>query len=65
VSYEIRLAGLLPEEREVWFMGWRITHLPEDDTVFVGAVQDQVALHGVLSKIRDLNISILSVTRIS
>jgi len=66
MKYEIRLDGLLPTKREVWFEGWRVNHLlPEGDTILIGAVQDQVALHGVLSKIRDLNISILSVTRIS
>jgi hypothetical protein len=64
MKYEIRLDGLLPTEREVWFEGWRIAHLPEDDTVLSGAVQDQVALHGILSKIRDLNIPIKSVKRI-
>ncbi len=63
MKYEIRLDGLLPTEREAWFEGWHITHLPEGDTVLSGTVQDQVALHGVLSKIRDLNIPIQSVTR--
>jgi hypothetical protein len=65
MKYEIRLDGLLPTEREVWFEGWSITHLPESDTVLIGEVQDQVALHGVLTKIRDLNIPVQSVKRIS
>ncbi len=64
MKYKIQLDGLLPKEREMWFEGWYITHLPEGDTVLIGTVQDQVALHGVLSKIRDLNISIQSVKRI-
>ncbi len=64
MKYKIQLDGLLPTEREVWFEGWLITHLPEGDTVLIGAVQDQVALHGVLNKIRDLNIPIRSVKRI-
>ncbi|MCP4419496.1 MAG: hypothetical protein GY805_23025 [Chloroflexi bacterium] len=63
MKYEIRLDGLLPTEREVWFEGWHITHLPEGNTLLIGEVQDQVALHGVLSKIRDLNIPIQSVKR--
>ncbi len=65
MKYEIRLDGLLPIERQVWFEGWHITHLQEGDTVLSGTVQDQVALHGVLSKIRDLNIPIQLVTRIN
>ncbi|MCP4000471.1 MAG: hypothetical protein GY727_06145 [Gammaproteobacteria bacterium] len=63
MKYEIRLDGLLPTERAVWFEGWRITPLPEGNTLLIGEVQDQVALHGVLSKIRDLNIPIQSVNR--
>lgn len=63
MKYEIRLDGLLSKEREVWFEGWLISHLPEGVTVLVGSVQDQVALHGILSKIRDLNIPIQSVKR--
>ena len=46
MKYKIRLDGLLPKEREVWFEGWCITHLPEGITVLQGEVQDQVALHG-------------------
>jgi hypothetical protein len=64
MKYEIRLDGLLPTEREVWFEGWRITHVQEGDTVLTGAVQDQIALHGVLTKIHDLNIPVQSVKRI-
>ena len=65
MKYEIRLEGLLPTEREIWFEGWHIIHLPEGDTILRGAVQDQVALHGTLSKIRDLNIPVHSVNRVS
>ncbi|MCP4363485.1 MAG: hypothetical protein GY796_36250 [Chloroflexi bacterium] len=64
MKYEIRLESLLPTEREMWFEGWRITHLPEGDTLLIGEVQDQVALHGILAKIHDLNIPIHSVKRI-
>ena len=64
MKYKIQLDGLLPTEREVWFDGWCITHLPDGDTVLIGMVQDQVELHGVLSKISDLNIPIQSVKRI-
>ena len=65
MKYEIRLEGLLPTEREIWFEGWYIIHLPEGDTILRGTVQDQVALHGTLTKIRDLNIPVQLVKRLN
>lgn len=59
--YQIRVKGQLDSSRSEWFEGWTIT--PEDGgiTVLTGRVADQSALHGVLIKIRNLNLAIVSV----
>lgn len=59
--YQIKVKGQLDSSRSEWFEGWTIT--PEDDgtTVLTGRVADQSALHGVLLKIRNLNLPIVSV----
>ena len=59
--YRIKVKGKLDSSRSEWFEGWTIT--PEDDgtTVLTGRVADQSALHGVLIKIRNLNLPIVSV----
>ena len=59
--YRIKIKGQLDSSRSEWFEGWTIT--PEDDgtTVLTGRVADQSALHGVLIKIRNLNLPIVSV----
>ena len=59
--YQIKVGGRLDSSRSEWFEGWTIT--PEEDgtTVLTGRVADQVALHGVLIKIHNLNLPLLSV----
>ena len=59
--YRIRVRGKLDSSRSEWFEGWTIT--PEEDgtTTLSGWVADQSALHGVLTKIRNLNLPIVSV----
>lgn len=46
-----------------WFEGWTITNLPNGVFVLNGSNIDPAALHGALNKIRDLNLTLLSVTR--
>jgi hypothetical protein len=58
--YEIRVKGILDERWTAWFEGLRITGDGED-TVITGAVADQAALHGLLTKIRDLGLFLISV----
>jgi hypothetical protein len=60
-SYQISVEGLLDTRWSEWFEGWTIT--PQDDgtTILFRPLVDQAALHGVLNKIRDLNLSLLSV----
>jgi hypothetical protein len=63
-SYEIRLRGRLEARWAVWFDGLGVTHEGADTTVIHGPVVDQAALHGLLSKVRDLGLPLVSVTRV-
>jgi hypothetical protein len=62
--YEIRLKGHLENRWAVWFEGLTITALDNGETLLTGPVVDQAALHGVLRKVRDLGLPLLSVTRV-
>jgi hypothetical protein len=59
--YEIRVRGNLESRWSDWFDGFAITLVADDETVLVGPVADQAALHGMLHKIRDLGLPLLSV----
>jgi hypothetical protein len=59
--YEIRIRGHLDDRWADWFEGLTITRADNGDTVLRGPVVDQAALHGVLRKVRDLGLSLLSV----
>lgn len=67
-EYEIVVKGHLDEERSYWFEGLTMTPgLSEDGTpitTFTGQIADQAALHGVLAKIRDMNLPLISVTQV-
>ena len=60
--YEIRLKGHLDDRWASWFDGLTITPLPNETTVISGPVVDQAALYGLLRKVRDLGVPLLSVT---
>ena len=60
-SYEIRLKGHLDERWAEWFDGLTITLEDNGDTLLSGTVADQAALHGILKKVRDLGLTLLSV----
>jgi hypothetical protein len=62
--YQIRIKGHLGCEWADWFEGLAITALDNGETLLTGAVIDQSALHGVLRKVRDLGIPLLSVVRV-
>lgn len=64
VSYEIVLQGHLSSQRSDWFDGLTITLHPRGQTSLVGSVIDQAALHGLLKKICDLGIPLISVNRL-
>ena len=61
-QYAIRVAGHLDQRWVDWFDGLTLTHRGDGTTVLQGRVADQPALHGLLLKIRDLGIPLLSVT---
>jgi hypothetical protein len=62
--YEIRLKGQIDQRWAAWFDGLTVTNTGGDETVLVGPVIDQTALHGLLAKVRDLNLPLISVRRI-
>jgi hypothetical protein len=59
--YEIRLKGHLDDRWTDWFEGLTITLEEDSDTLLTGLVIDQVALHGLLKKVRDLGLTLVSV----
>jgi hypothetical protein len=59
--YEIRVKGNLDLRWSDWFDGFSITPVGDDETLLIGSVADQAALHGLLHKIRDLGLPLLSV----
>jgi hypothetical protein len=59
--YEIRVAGHLSPEWVEWFDGLTIKLEEDGNTLITGPVIDQAALHGLLKKVRDLGLSLLSV----
>jgi len=61
-QYVIRVAGHLDGRWAAWFDGLALTHQDDGTTVLTGRVPDQAALHGLLHKIRDLGLPLLSVT---
>ena len=63
--YEIRLEGHLDQRWATWFDGMTLTAAGDGVTVLRGAVADQAALHGLLHKLRDIGIPLVSVTRCS
>ena len=62
--YHIRVKGILDEKWSDWFDGFAITPQADDETLLTGPVPDQAALHGLLAKIRDLGLPLLSVQRV-
>lgn len=60
--YEIRIAGVLGEQWTAWFEGLQVSS-DGIDTVLSGPLADQAALHGVLVKIGDLGMRLISVRR--
>ena len=61
--YEIRIKGHLDPHWSDWFAGLKLTYPEEDETLLSGPIPDQAALHGLLERIRDLNLTLISVTR--
>jgi hypothetical protein len=64
VYYAIRIKGHLAPSWSEAFYGMQLTLTQGGETLITGAVADQAALHGLLARIRDLNLALISVTRV-
>jgi hypothetical protein len=62
--YEIRLRGHLDSRWAAWFDGLSLTNSSDGTTVIRGPVADQAALHGLLQKVRDMGLALVSVTQV-
>jgi len=62
--YEIRLKGHLGNRWATWFDGLALTTNSDGTTTIHGIVVDQSALHGLLQKVRDVGLPLISVTRV-
>ncbi len=62
--YQIRIQGHLDAHWANWFEGLDISQGDRNETRITGTVVDQSALHGLLKKVRDLGLPLISVTRL-
>lgn len=63
--YEIKVKGELDTHWSDWFEGLTLTHMEGQETMLAGLLPDQAALHGLLERIRDLNLTLISVNCMS
>jgi hypothetical protein len=64
VDYRIRIEGHLAPEWSDWFENLTVKCQRDGTTILSGPVRDQAALHGLLLKVRDLGLSLISVNRV-
>lgn len=64
VIYQIRVRGHLGHHWSDWFEGLTLTALDDGDTLLTGPLADQAVLYGVLKKVRDLGVPLISVNRV-
>jgi hypothetical protein len=57
---EIRVKGRIDKRWSEWLDGLTISHPDQDETVLAGSILDQAALYGLMSRLRDLGLSLLS-----
>ncbi len=62
--YEIRLTGHLDAHWTAWFDGLTVSYENDGTTVICGDIVDQAALHGLLQRVRDLGLSLVSVGKV-
>lgn len=61
-DYEIRVRGHLDPCWKDWLAGLQLTHLEGNETLLAGSLPDQAALYGLLERMRDLNLTLISIT---
>jgi len=61
--YEIKVKGKLDAHWSDWLEGMKLTYTEGNETLLSGWLPDQAALHGLLERIRDLNLTLISATR--
>jgi len=59
--YQVRIKGLVDLQWADWFAGMTISATDDGDTLLTGPVEDQAALHGLLRKLRDRGLTLLSI----
>jgi hypothetical protein len=64
-SYEIRLKGHLDPRWAAWFDGLSLAQDSDGTTVLCGCIADQAALHGLLTRVRDLGLPLIAINRIN
>jgi hypothetical protein len=61
IYYQITVKEYLEDSRSEWFDNLTITHVEDGSTTLTGGVRDQTALYGLVAKIRDLGLTLVSV----
>lgn len=62
--YQIRVKGHLDETLRSWFDGFDVTNQEDGDALLTGHIQDQAALHGILNRISNLGLTLVSINSI-
>jgi len=61
VRYRLRVRGQLGPQWSCWFEGLDVETVPDGDTTLSGSLPDQAALHGLLARVRDIGLTLISV----
>lgn len=61
---EFQVRGQIDEQWSDWFAEFEITHTDQDETILTGEIADQTALYGLIAKLRDLGLSLISVNSV-
>ena len=64
MQVEIRVKGQVDEHWSHWFEDLTVTHTEQDETILTGEVVDQAALYGLVAKLRDLGLPLISVNSV-
>lgn len=65
IGYQIKIKDHLTSDWCEWFEGWILNDLENGEVILTNPSVDQAALHGALNKIRDLNLTLISVVQIT